>query len=145
MPDPKEITDPNQIGAEQQHRGESAPAAPGAPAGANAEAARTAALPLPADALIILPMRNMVLFPGMVMPLAIGRERSIAAAQEAVREQRPLGLLLQHDAETVEPGPGDLHQIGTTARILRYLTTPDGGHNIICQGEQRFRVIEFLP
>ncbi len=145
MPNPNQIPDPNQIGTEQQHRGESAAATQGAPAGSNAETARSAAPPLPADALIILPMRNMVLFPGMVMPLAIGRERSVAAAQEAVREQRPLGLLLQHDAETVEPGPGDLHQIGTTARILRYLTSPDGGHNIICQGEQRFRIIEFLP
>ncbi len=145
MPNPNQTPDPNQIGGEQQHRGESAAATPGTPAGTNAEVARTAAPPLPADALIILPMRNMVLFPGMVMPLAVGRERSVAAAQEAVREQRPLGLLLQHDAEMVEPGPSDLHQIGTTGRILRYLTTPDGGHNVICQGEQRFRVIEFLP
>src|SRR5216683_1830826 len=74
-----------------------------------------------------------------------GGERSVAAAQEAVREQRPLGLLLQRDAEMVEPGPADLYQIGTTARILRYLTTPAGSHNAIAQAEQRFRVLEFIP
>jgi ATP-dependent Lon protease len=89
-------------------------------------------------------VRNTVLFPGMVLPIAVGRERSVAAAQEAVREQRPLGLLLQRDPEMVEVGHADLHEIGTTARVLRYLTAPDGAHNVICQGEQRFRVIEFL-
>jgi ATP-dependent Lon protease len=99
---------------------------------------------LPPDALIILPTRNTVLFPGMVLPLGVGRERSIAAAQEAVRERRPIGLLLQRDAEAVDPAPADLYEIGTTARLLRYLTSPDGGHNVICQGEQRFRIIEFL-
>jgi ATP-dependent Lon protease len=99
---------------------------------------------LPPDALIIMPARNTVLFPGMVLPISVGRERSIAAAQEAVREQRPLGLLLQRDPEKVEVGPADLYEVGTTARVLRYLTAPDGAHNMICQGEQRFRVIEFL-
>jgi len=99
---------------------------------------------LPPDALIILPVRNTVLFPGLVLPIAIGREASVAAAQEAVREQRPLGLLLQNDPELAEVGPADLHGVGTTARVLRYLTAPDGSHNVICQGEQRFRIIEFV-
>jgi ATP-dependent Lon protease len=142
------MTDPthSEIRGEKSSRDDSVPAAAitttDARPAAGPEAARSA--PLPADAMIILPMRNTVLFPGMVLPLGIGRERSVAAAQEAVREQRPLGLLLQRDAETVEPGPGDLYEIGTTARILRYLTTQDGSHNVIAQGEQRFRVIEFL-
>src|SRR5438309_542666 len=81
---------------------------------ARAEGARDSVPSVPADAMIILPMRNTVLFPGMVLPLGVGRERSVAAAQEAVREQRPLGLLLQRDPETVEPGSGDLYEIGTT-------------------------------
>jgi ATP-dependent Lon protease len=59
--------------------------------------------PLPDDALIILPVRNVVLFPGIVMPLTIGRERSRAAAQEAVRLQRPVGILLQSDARSTSP------------------------------------------
>ncbi len=104
----------------------------------------TPAKPLPEDALIVLPVRNVVLFPGLVVPLGIGRERSRAAAQEAVRLQRPLGILLQSKAETEEPGPGDLHWVGTSANVLRYITLPDGTHHAICKGERRFRVLQFL-
>src|SRR5512141_2013693 len=100
--------------------------------------------PLPEDALIILPVRNTVLFPGMVVPLGIGRARSIAAVQEAVRLERPLGVLLQNKAEVEEPGPGDVHWVGTTAQVIRYVTAPDGSHHAICRGAQRFRVLQFL-
>jgi ATP-dependent Lon protease len=100
--------------------------------------------PLPADALIIVPVRNVVLFPGMVFPLTVGRERSRAAAYEAARQQRPLGVLLQSKPETEQPGPDDLHWVGTTANVLRYITAPDGAHHAICQGVQRFRVLQFL-
>jgi len=100
--------------------------------------------PLPADALIILPVRNFVLFPGIVMPLSLGRALSIAAAQRAVREQRPVGVLMQRDAATENPVPADMHAMGTTANIARYITGQDGGHHLICQGEQRFKVNEFL-
>jgi ATP-dependent Lon protease len=99
---------------------------------------------LPADALILIPMRNLVLFPGLVVPLTIGRERSLAAAQEAVRSKRPVGVILQRQPEVELPTPQDLYSVGTTAAILRYLTAPDGSHHAVCQGEQRFRVIEFL-
>jgi ATP-dependent Lon protease len=133
------MPDPNQTQVEQSDKPvrEPAPASPAFQVGAVKPA-------LPQDALIIMPVRNTVLFPGMVLPIAVGRERSVAAAQEAVREQRPLGLLLQRDSEMVEVGHTDLYEVGTTARVLRYLTAPDGAHNVICQGEQRFRVIEFL-
>src|SRR5437764_12247358 len=100
--------------------------------------------PLPEDALIIVPVRNIVLFPGMVFPLTIGRERSLAAAQEAVRLQRPLGVLLQSKPDVEEPGPDDLHWVGTSATVLRYITAPDGSHHAICKGEKRFRVLQFL-
>ncbi|HEX7403895.1 MAG TPA: endopeptidase La, partial [Usitatibacter sp.] len=99
--------------------------------------------PLPDDALIILPVRNVVLFPGLVMPLSVGRERSRAAAQEALRLQRPLGILLQNSPEVDEPGPDDLHWVGTTANVVRYVTT-DGTNHAILKGEQRFRVLQFL-
>src|SRR4051812_16953051 len=69
----------------------------------------------PQDALIILPVRQAVLFPGMVVPLTIGRASSIAAAQEAVRAERPLGLLLQTDPAIEDPAPEQLHQVGTSA------------------------------
>ena len=100
--------------------------------------------PLPADALIILPVRNMVLFPGLVVPLAVGRERSRIAAQEAARLQRPLGILLQKDPDLDEPGPDDMHWVGTSGNVLRYVTGPDGTHHAIVQGVKRFRVLQFL-
>jgi ATP-dependent Lon protease len=100
--------------------------------------------PLPEDAFIILPVRNLVLFPGVVLPITIGRARSRAAAQEAVRSQRAIGVLLQSKPEADEPGPDDLHWVGTTANVLRYVTAPDGSHHLICQGERRFRVLQFL-
>jgi ATP-dependent Lon protease len=100
--------------------------------------------PVPDDALIILPVRNTVLFPGVVLPLAIGRPQSIAAAQQAASADQPLGIVLQRDAELDVPGPDDLHTMGTIARILRYVTAPDGAHHVVCSGERRFRVIEFL-
>jgi ATP-dependent Lon protease len=101
--------------------------------------------PLPQDALIILPVRQVVLFPGMSLPLAIGRPASIAAAQEAVRTERAIGVLLQTDAAIEDPTPAQLHKVGTTAQILRYITAPDGTHHVICRGVRRFRVVEFIP
>ena len=103
-----------------------------------------AGLTIPEDAMIIVPVRNVVLFPSMILPLTIGRTQSIAAAQQAVKKERPVGILLQRDPEVEAPGPDDLSLIGTVADILRYVTMPDGTHVIVCQGRQRFRVIEHL-
>src|SRR5437764_6245584 len=99
---------------------------------------------LPADALILIPTRNLVLFPGTVLPITLGRQRSTAAAQAAVRLSRPIGLILQRDPAMDEPMPVDLHRVGTEANLLRYVTSPDGSHHVSCQGRPRFRVIEFL-
>ncbi|MEA2934432.1 MAG: ATP-dependent Lon protease, partial [Variibacter sp.] len=101
--------------------------------------------PLPADALILLPVRQAVLFPGITLPLSIARQSSIAAAQEAVRSQRMLGVVLQKDESVEQPKPDDLYTVGTTAQILRYVTAQDGTHHVICRGVNRFRLIEFLP
>jgi ATP-dependent Lon protease len=111
----------------------------GAPSGA-----APAMPPLPPDTLIIVPVRSTVLFPGIVLPVTIGRTRSKAAAQQAVREQRQVGILLQRAAEMADPTPIDMHRIGTVANIVRYITAPDGGHHLICQGDQRFQIVEFL-
>jgi len=99
---------------------------------------------IPEDALVLVPVRNLVLFPGMILPATIGREASIAAAQYAVKNDRPVGLLLQRDPTVDAPGPEDLFPVGTVAQVLRYVTTPDGTHHIVCQGEARYRVVEFL-
>jgi ATP-dependent Lon protease len=106
--------------------------------------AQAAGPPLPADALIVLPTRNVVLFPGVVKPLSIGRPASIAAAQEAVKSERQVGVILQRDPETAEPKPEDLHRIGVVANILRYVTSADGSHHLVLQGVQRFRVLDFV-
>ncbi|WP_372693994.1 endopeptidase La [Immundisolibacter sp.] len=97
------------------------------------------------DVLLILPVRNLVLFPGVVMPLTVGRKGSIEAAQEAVRSDRPLGLLLQKEAGDDHPGPDDLYKVGTVASVLRFVSAQDGAHHVVCQGEERFRVLDFIP
>lgn len=99
---------------------------------------------LPEDVIVVLPVRNTVLFPGMVMPLTVGRRRSIAAAQEAVKAGRPVGILMQKDAEEENPDFDDLYRIGTLASVLRFVTTSDGSHHMICQGETRIRVLDFV-
>ena len=100
--------------------------------------------PLPPDALIVVPVRNTVLFPGVVLPITVGRPKSISAAQQAVRDQRPVGILLQRDPETSDPAGLDMHRMGTVANVVRYITGADGAHHLVCQGEQRFQVLEFL-
>jgi ATP-dependent Lon protease len=111
----------------------------------NDPAAGAAALPaLPADALIIVPVRATVLFPGLVLPITLGRPKSVAAAQQAVRDQRQVGILMQRDPEVADPTALDMHRMGTVANIVRYLTAPDGTNHLVGQGERRFQVIEFL-
>ncbi|MDE2349401.1 MAG: LON peptidase substrate-binding domain-containing protein, partial [Gammaproteobacteria bacterium] len=105
--------------------------------------AETAAPPRE-DVLIILPVRNLVLFPGIVLPVTLGRSRSLAAAQEAVRTQRRIGLLLQKDPSVDDPGPEDLYPVGTVASVLRFITAPDGAHHLIAQGEERFTVLDYV-
>jgi ATP-dependent Lon protease len=100
--------------------------------------------PLPPEALIIVPVRGMVLFPGTVLPITLGRPRSVLAAQRAVREQKPVGIVMQRSADVADPLPVDLHRMGTVANIVRYITAPDGTNHLICQGEQRFRVDDYL-
>jgi ATP-dependent Lon protease len=104
----------------------------------------SAPLTLPGDALPVVPTRGASLFPGVVLPLTIGRGESIAAAQEALRSGRRVIVLMQRDPTIDAPRPADLYEIGTTATIVRYVTAPDGTHHLICQGEQRARIKEFL-
>lgn len=109
-----------------------------------AAAAAAAASGLPPDALIILAVRDTVVFPGTVFPVTIGREASVRAAQQALREERQVGILMQRDSDVAEPSALDLHRTGTVANILRYVNTPDGNHHLVLQGEQRFSVVDFV-
>jgi len=116
------------------------------PAGSEPEKARDQQTlpPIPPDAMIIVPVRNFVLFPGMVMPVTIGRPRSVAAAQQAVRDQRQVGILKQRDPEVAEPTGIDMHRMGAVANVVRFITDAGGAHHLVCQGDQRFQIIEFL-
>ena len=113
----------------------------GAPEGAKAG---TTTKPLPKDALVIIPLRNAVLFPGALSPITVGRSASIAAAQEAVKGELRAGFLLQRDPQKAEVAPSDLYWVGTAGPIVRYITAQEGAHHLVVQGESRFRVLEFL-
>ncbi len=104
----------------------------------------SAATSLPEDVLLLVPVRNLVMFPGAVTQVALGRDISMRAAQEAVQHGHKLGIVLQRDPSVDEPGPDDLYRIGTTVTVVRYLKAPNGMHHLICQGEQRFRIVDYL-
>jgi ATP-dependent Lon protease len=127
----------------QMWSGEDAPrgAHGGQPAGAQLGGAIK---PLPKDALIIIPLRNAVLFPGVLSPVTVGRASSIAAAQEAVKNESRAGFLLQRDPQQADVTPPDLYWVGTAGRIVRYITGQDGSHHLVVQGDSRFRILEFL-
>ncbi len=119
----------------------------GAGAGANSPSPGPgggAARPLPADALILVPLRNAVLFPGVLSPITVGRASSVAAAQEAVKKESRVGFLLQRDPQKSDVAPDDLYWVGTAGPIVRYITGPEGAHHLVVQGQSRFRVLEFL-
>ncbi|HYG85960.1 MAG TPA: endopeptidase La [Azospirillum sp.] len=92
------------------------------------------------EPLPIVAVRTLVLFPGVVAPVTVMRARSVAAAQAAMRAGRPLGIVLQRNPAAEEPGSPDMHVLGTAATVLRYITTEDGQHHVVCQGLHRFRV-----
>ncbi|MDQ8032214.1 MAG: endopeptidase La, partial [Bordetella sp.] len=99
---------------------------------------------LPDDARIIIPLRDAVLFPGVLSPVTVSRDISVAAAQEAVKAERPVGFLLQRDPKKDVVVPEDLCWVGTEGQIARYITGQDGAHHLLVQGQSRFRVLEFL-
>ncbi|WP_051543232.1 endopeptidase La [Thiothrix lacustris] len=96
------------------------------------------------EPLILIPMRDIVLFPGMAIPITVGREQSLAAAQEAVKNGSKIGLVLQKQPDINEPASDHLHPIGTLANIVRYVTTSSGTHHLVVQGEERFRVRDYV-
>jgi ATP-dependent Lon protease len=99
---------------------------------------------IPPGALVILPLRNTVLFPSTIMPLVVGRPTSLQVVEEAVRQQSPVGFIAQRDPQIEVPEPKDLFSVGTTADILRMFSLPDGQRQIIIQGRQRFEVAEYI-
>ncbi|HOP43493.1 MAG TPA: endopeptidase La [Flavobacteriales bacterium] len=92
----------------------------------------------------ILPLRNTVLFPGVVIPITVGRDRSIRLIQEVYRGDKTLGVVSQKDSDIEEPRPEDLNRVGTLATIIRMLRMPDGSTTAIIQGRKRFEITEMV-
>jgi ATP-dependent Lon protease len=97
--------------------------------------------PIPAE-LPLLPLRNTVLFPGVVIPITVGRDKSIKAVNDAYKTDRLVGVVSQKDSLVEEPNVSDLVKIGTIAKILKLIKMPDGGTTVIIQGKKRFQIDE---
>ncbi len=96
------------------------------------------------DELPILPLRNNVLFPGVVIPITVGRDKSIRLIQEANKGNKIVGVVSQRNQEEESPEFEDLHAIGTVAQIIRMLKMPDGSTTVIIQGKRRFEIVQPL-
>lgn len=90
----------------------------------------------------LLPLRNTVLFPGVVLPITVGRDKSIKAINESYKSDKLVGVVAQKDSNVEDPGVSDLEKIGTVARIVKLIKMPDGGTTVIIQGRQRFEIAE---
>ncbi|MCA6485056.1 MAG: LON peptidase substrate-binding domain-containing protein, partial [Chitinophagaceae bacterium] len=97
------------------------------------------------DVLPLLPLRNTVLFPGVVLPITVGRDKSILAVNEAYKGEKLIGVLAQKDPAVEDPAPEDLCRIGTVAKIAKLIKMPDGGTTIIIQGKRRFALGDIVP
>ncbi|MER0215996.1 MAG: endopeptidase La [Nitrosomonas sp.] len=100
----------------------------------------TSQLELPADVVALVPMRNVVLFPHVLMPITVGRVRSIATIEHALQSKVPIGIVLQKDAAVDNPGLEALCGTGTIANIVRHMTSDDKTHHVVCQGVTRFHI-----
>jgi ATP-dependent Lon protease len=92
----------------------------------------------------ILPLRNSVFFPGGVLPLAVGRQKTIALIKDAVRDDQVIGVVTQRKAEEEDPGATDLYNMGTVARIVKLLKMGEDNYSLVVQGLARFRVMELV-
>jgi ATP-dependent Lon protease len=90
--------------------------------------------------LALLPLRNTVLFPGVVLPITVGRDKSIKAVNDAYKADKLIGVIAQKDSNVEDPDITDLEDIGTVARIIKMIKMPDGGTTVIIQGKRRFKV-----
>ncbi len=94
---------------------------------------------IPAE-LPILPLRNTVLFPGVVLPITVGRDKSIQAVNEAYKSNKLVGVVAQKDSNVEDPSVNDLEDIGTIAKVVKLIKMPDGGTTVIIQGKKRFKI-----
>jgi ATP-dependent Lon protease len=95
------------------------------------------------DELSVLVLRNTVLFPGVVLPITVGRDASLQLVREAFENEEPIGVVAQKDADIDKPDPEDLYSVGTVAEILKLIKMPDGSRSIVIQGKRRIEVDEY--
>ena len=96
------------------------------------------------DVLPILALRNTVLFPGVVLPITVGRDSSLELVRDAYNNDRLIGVVAQKSSEIETPTPEDLYEVGTVAEILKLIKMPDGSKSIVIQGQRRFRTTDFV-
>jgi len=96
------------------------------------------------ELLPLIPLRDLILFPNLVVPLFVGRERSIRALEEAMREEHLVALVTQKVADTMDPEPDDMYEIGCIATVMQELKLPDGTAKALVEGQTRFRVLEYV-
>lgn len=95
------------------------------------------------EVLPVMPLKNTVLFPGVIIPITVGRDKSIRALAKSQETDKYIAVLTQLDHRTEDPGFKDLYQTGTVARIVKLLKMPDGGHTVILQGRKRIQISEW--
>jgi ATP-dependent Lon protease len=100
--------------------------------------------PIPADDLPVLPLRGLVVYPMMWLPLPVGQRRSIRLVEDNLPENRIVALVTSKDEEIEKPGPNEIHTIGTAAQVHRVLRTPDGTIRLLVQGLERIRIVEYI-
>jgi len=96
------------------------------------------------EALSILPIKNTVLFPGVVIPITVGRKKSIRLVKKAYEGDRLIGVIAQKNRKDEDPSVADLYKVGTVAKILKMLVLPDGNTTIIIQGKKRYKITEVV-
>src|SRR5665213_1224799 len=92
----------------------------------------------------LLPLRDLIIFPHMMMPLFVGREKSINALEEAMSKQTDIVLAAQRDAKTNNPEPADIYEVGTVGTIIQLLRLPDGTVKVLVEGKRRVRSEKFV-
>src|ERR1700709_2559298 len=97
----------------------------------------------PGDAMAVLPLRDIVVFPHMIVPLFVGREKSVRALEDVMREDKQILLVTQKNASQDDPSTADIFDVGTIGTVLQLLKLPDGTVKVLVEGGQRARIVKF--
>lgn len=99
--------------------------------------------PSPGELLPVLPLRDIVVFPHMIVPLFVGRDKSVRALEDVMREDKQILLVAQKNAAQDEPGTDDIYMVGTVSTVLQLLKLPDGTVKVLVEGGQRAKIIKY--